>query len=79
LSRTVKSLRNQRIAELGEGNKWQQMAAFWQHPGSSLAADGPRMAAGMAANGSRMAANGNKMAAGLGLEFGALLWVRRTA
>jgi hypothetical protein len=73
LSRTVKSLRNQRIAELGEGNKWQQMAAFWQHPGSSLAADGPRMVAGMAANGSRMAAEWRQMAAGLGAAFGAVL------
>jgi hypothetical protein len=52
-----------------DGSKWQQMAAFWQRPGRSLASDGPLMAAGwqqMAANGSGMAAKWQQMAAGDG-------------
>jgi hypothetical protein len=40
------------------------MAAFWQHPGSSWASNGPLMAAEMAANGSGLAAKWQQMAAG---------------
>jgi hypothetical protein len=58
-------LSNQPSRFSGDGNKWQQMAAFWQHPGSSWASNGPLMAAEMAANGSGLAAKWQQMAAGV--------------
>jgi hypothetical protein len=47
------------------GNKWQQMAAFWQHPGSGIAADWQLLAAALAAKGRRMAAKWQQMAAAI--------------